>query len=52
LEMRSCRCCKRWSHTLLSSAYCMTISVCPWFVLIMMLRNFIDNALFGMPIWI
>jgi hypothetical protein len=32
--------------------YCMTISVCPWFVLIMMLRNFVDIALFVMPIWI
>jgi hypothetical protein len=32
--------------------YCMTISVCPWFVLIMMLRNFADIALFVMPIWI
>ena len=27
-------------------------SVCPWFVLIMMLRNFVDFALFVMPIWI
>ena len=34
------------------SPYCMTISVCPWFVLIMMLRNFVDIALFVMPIWI
>jgi len=32
--------------------YCMTISVCPRFVLIMMLRNFVDIALFVMPIWI
>jgi hypothetical protein len=32
--------------------YCMTISVCPWFVRIMMLRNFIDIALLAMPIWI
>jgi hypothetical protein len=32
--------------------YCMTISLCPWFVLIMMLRNFVDIALFAMPIWI
>jgi hypothetical protein len=30
----------------------MTISVCPWFVLIMMLTNFVDIALFVMPIWI
>ena len=29
--------------------YCMTISVCPWFVLIIMLRNFVDIALFVMP---
>ena len=31
-EMRSCRCCKRWSHTLLNfrkPPHCMTISVCP-----------------------
>ena len=33
-------------------SYCMTISVCPWFALIMMLRNFVDIALFVMPIWI
>ena len=32
--------------------YCMTISVCPWFVLIMMLRNVVDIALFALPIWI
>jgi hypothetical protein len=32
--------------------YCMTITLCPWFVLIMMLRNFVDIALFAMPIWI
>ena len=32
--------------------YCMTISVCPWFVLIMILRNVADIALFVMPIWI
>ena len=32
--------------------YCMNISVCPWFVLIMMLRNFVDIALFVMSIWI
>ena len=32
--------------------YCMIISVCPWFVLIMMLRSFVDIALFVMPIWI
>jgi hypothetical protein len=32
--------------------YCMTISVCPWFVLIMMLRTFADIALFVLPIWI
>ena len=31
---------------------CMAISVCPWFVLIMMLRNLVDIALFAMPIWI
>jgi len=37
---------------LLKPPYCMTISVCPWFVLIMMLRNFVDIALFVMPIWI
>jgi hypothetical protein len=30
--------------------YCMTISVCPWFVLIMMLRNFVDIALFVNPV--
>jgi hypothetical protein len=34
------------------SQSCMIISVCPWFVLIMMLRNFVDIALFAMPIWI
>jgi hypothetical protein len=34
------------------SPYCMTISVCPWFVLIMMLRNCFDIALFVMPKWI
>ena len=54
-EMRSCRCCKRWSHTLLNfrkPPHCMTISVCPWFVLIMMLRHFVDIALFVLPIWI
>ena len=32
--------------------YCMTISVCPWFILIMMLRNFADIALFVLLIWI
>ena len=32
--------------------YCVTISACPWFVLIMMLRNFVDIALFTMLIWI
>jgi hypothetical protein len=32
--------------------YCMTIYVCPWHVLIMMLRNFADIAIFVMPIWI
>ena len=32
--------------------YCMIIYVCPWYVLIMMLRNFVDVALFVMPIWI
>jgi hypothetical protein len=32
--------------------FSMTISVYPWFVLIMMLRNFVDIALFAMPIWI
>ena len=32
--------------------YYMTISVCPWFVLIMMLRNFGDIALFVLAIWI
>ena len=30
--------------------YCMTISECPWLVLIMMLRNFVDIALFVMTI--
>ena len=30
---------------------CLTISVCPWFVLIMMLRNCVDIALFVMSIW-
>jgi hypothetical protein len=37
------------------SPYCMTISVCPGFVLIMMLRNFFwyfDIALYATPIWI
>jgi hypothetical protein len=34
------------------SPYCMTISVSPWFVLIMMLRNVVDIALFALPIWI
>jgi hypothetical protein len=32
--------------------YCMTISVCQWFVLRMILRNVADIALFVMPIWI
>jgi hypothetical protein len=32
--------------------YCITIYVCPWFVLIMVLRNFVDIALFVMSIWI
>ena len=32
--------------------YCMTISVCTWFVRLMMLRNFVDIALFVMFIWI
>jgi hypothetical protein len=31
--------------------YCMTVSVCPWFALIMMLRKKIYIALFAMPIW-
>ena len=32
--------------------FAMTVSVCQWFVLIMMLINFFDIALFAMPIWI
>jgi hypothetical protein len=32
--------------------YWMTISVCPWYFLIMMLRNLVEIALFVTPIWI
>ena len=32
--------------------FILPISVCQWFVLIMMLRNVVDIALFVMPIWI
>jgi hypothetical protein len=32
--------------------YCMTIFVCPWFVLIMILRNLVDIVLFVILIWI
>ena len=52
-EMRNSRCCKRWSHTLLNFANLHTawqfLSACPWFVLIMMLRNVVDIALFAFP---
>ena len=32
--------------------FSMTVSVCPWFVLIMMLINFVDIALFAMPFFV